>query len=76
MTHREVGYMQGALTLVYLFGYFLVLDKFLDGRIKTPPEWRDTLQTLIGVLTAGVLAIVGFWFNRTRHSVEPSVPEK
>lgn len=66
MSAREIGYMQGFLTLVYLVGYFMTLHAFLDGKVRTPIEWQDTLKSLIAVLTAGVLTILYFWFNRSR----------
>lgn len=70
MTNRETGYMQAFLTLVYLVGYFLTLHAFIEGRVKTPLEWQDTLKSLLAVLTAGVLAILHFWFNRQRSNAE------
>lgn len=73
MTKREVGYMQAFLTFVYLVGYFLTLHAFIEGRVKTPLEWQDTLKSLLAVLTAGVLTIIYFWFNRSRDS-SPQVP--
>ena len=71
MTHRETGYMQAALTLVYLVGYFFVLSTFLHGKVDTPEAWADTVKALISVLTAGVLTIIGYWFNRQRTSTDP-----
>lgn len=71
MTHREVGYMQGLLTIVYLVGYFITLHAFIDGKVKTPLEWQDTLKALLAVLTAGVGTILYFWFNRSRNSTDP-----
>lgn len=70
MNPRETGYMQGLLTILYLVGYFLTLHAFIEGRVKTPPEWADTVQSLISVLTAGVLSIIYFWFNRSRNTQE------
>lgn len=71
MTRREVGYMQGLLTALYFVGYFWVLTSFIEGRVRTPPEWRDSLQTLLGALTAGLGVITFFWFNRSREQQEP-----
>lgn len=68
MTQRETGYMQAFLTLVYLVGYFMTLHAFIEGRVKTPLEWQDTLKSLLAVLTAGVLSILYFWFNRSRNN--------
>lgn len=74
MTRREVGYMQGILTLVFFWGYFITLHDFVQGQIKTPVEWQDTLKTLLGALTAGVGAIIYFWFNRSRENTSPETP--
>ena len=57
---------QIALSVVFLFGYFVMLALFLLGHIKTPPEWRDQLGILLGVLTSGVVIVLNFWFNRER----------
>jgi hypothetical protein len=71
MTQRETGYMQAFLTFVYLIGYFMTLHAFIEGRVKTPLEWQDTLKSLLAVLTAGVLSILYFWFNRSRSAASP-----
>ncbi len=71
MTHRETGYAQILLTLVFLTGYFFVLHTFLAGNVKVPADWRDTLQTLISVLTGAVMTIIGYWFSRQRQSSDP-----
>lgn len=75
MTQRETGYMQGFLTMLYLFGYFLTLHAFIEGRVKTPLEWQDTLKSLLAVLTAGVLSILYFWFNRSRSNAPTETPQ-
>lgn len=74
MTRREVGYMQGLITVLFFVGYFITLHDFIEGRIKTPLEWQDTLKTLLGALTAGIGAIVYFWFNRSRESANQEPP--
>ena len=68
MTHRETGYAQIALTIIFLVGYFIVLSDFIHGRVRVDEAWRDTLQTLLSVLTAGVLLILQYWFSRQRTS--------
>lgn len=72
MTHRETGYAQIILTLVFLVGYFVVLSTFLHGKAVVDPTWKDTIQTLLSVLTAGVLLILQYWFSRQRGSTDPS----
>lgn len=65
-TDRTVAFAQILLSVVYTAGYFMVLQTFLDGEIKTPPEWKDVLATLISLLTAGELLMIQFWFSRAR----------
>ena len=67
MTSREIGYAQILLTCLFLVGYFWVLTDFIHGKISVPTEWKDTLQALLSVLTAAVITIVNYWFNRQRQ---------
>lgn len=66
MTARSVARAQIALSAIFLIGYFAMLGLFLLGHIRTPPEWKDQLGILLGVLTAGVMLILQFWFSRSR----------
>jgi len=63
---RTVAIAQVGLSALFLAGYFAMLALFLLGAIRTPPEWRDQLGILLGVLTAGVMLILQFWFSRSR----------
>ena len=74
MTQRIVATAQIALSAVFLIGYFVMLALFLLGKIATPPEWRDQLGILLGVLTAGVMLVLQFWFSRSRPEPE-TAPE-
>lgn len=74
MTHREVGYMQAFLTIIFVVGYFWTLRDFIHGRISVPTEWRETLQGLMNLLTGGLLTMIAFWFARQRQSTDP--PDK
>jgi uncharacterized membrane protein len=69
-TERLVGFAQVVLSVVFIAGYFVILSKFLDGKIATPPEWKDVLTALISLLTAAVLMICQFWFSRSRPQGE------
>ena len=66
VTRRVVATAQILLSMLFVAGYFLVLSEFIHGRIAVPIEWKDTLQTLLSLLTAGVLMILQFWFLRSR----------
>lgn len=71
MTDRSIARAQILLSAIFLIGYFAMLALFLLGYIRTPPEWKDQLGVLIGVLTAGVMLILQFWFSRSRPA-DPS----
>lgn len=73
MTHRETGYAQILLTVIFLVGYFVVLSTFLHGKAVVDPTWKDTIQTLLSVLTGGVLLILQYWFSRQRESTNPPI---
>ena len=66
VTRRVVAGAQITLSLLFVAGYFLVLSEFIHGRIAVPVEWKDTLQSLLALLTGGVLMILNFWFLRSR----------
>lgn len=68
MTSRVIAYAQIGLSVLFLAGYFAVLVVFLMGFVRTPPEWKEALIALLGVITGSVLTIVGFWFSRSRES--------
>lgn len=71
VTARVQASAQVALSILFLAGYFAMLALFLLGKIYTPPEWRDQLGILLGVLTSGVLIIINFWFTRERPREPP-----
>jgi hypothetical protein len=62
-----VSSAQIALSVIYIVAYFWLLNKFLNGEIKTPAEWRDQMGILIGVLAGGIPVILQFWFARSRE---------
>jgi uncharacterized protein YneF (UPF0154 family) len=59
---------QVVLSAVFIVGYFFLLWQFMQGRVKVPDPYRDMFIALLGVLTAGVGTILGFWFARQRPS--------
>ena len=65
---RLIATAQVVLSVAFLVGYFSILAIFLLGWIRTPPEWKDALITLLGVLTAGVGIVLSFWFQRQRNT--------
>lgn len=73
MTHKGTAWAQIVLSLTFICAYFGVLLLFLLGYVKVPQDWKDVFATLLSVLTAGVLTILGYWFSRQRqsHDEEP-----
>lgn len=71
VTRKVVATAQLTLSVLFIGGYFLVLSEFIHGRISVPVEWKDVLQSLLSMLTAGVLLILQFWFSRSRPQDSP-----
>jgi len=67
-TDRVVAIAQIILSAVFLIGYFAMLYLFITGNVATPLDWKDTLAALLSVLTAGVLLILNYWFQRQRQT--------
>ncbi len=63
---------QVVLSVVFIGGYFIVLYALLKGELNPPAEYKDTINTLMGVLTAGVGTIIGYWFMRQREQTPPT----
>lgn len=74
MKHIVVAYAQVILSTVYVGGYFLIVAMFMLGYAHPPSEWKETLTALFSVLTAGVLLILNFWFQRQRESKDATTP--
>lgn len=68
MTARIVSCAQIGLSVLFLAGYFGVLILFVTGNIRTPPEWKEALIALLGVITGGIGTILSYWFARTRQA--------
>lgn len=66
MSHKATCLAQIILSAIFLGGYFTVLVLFITGQVHTPADWKDALQALLGVITAGVGLILSFWFARQR----------
>jgi Zn-dependent protease with chaperone function len=67
VTPRVISYAQIGLSTAFLLGYFVVLVLFVTGHIRTPPEWKEALIALLGVITGGIGTILSFWFSRSRE---------
>jgi hypothetical protein len=75
MSHRLTACAQIILSALFVTGYFVTLRDFVHGHIKVPIEWKDTLQALLSLLTAGVLLILNYWFARHRASQDSKAAE-
>jgi hypothetical protein len=67
MTDKAIALSQIALSVLFFTGYFGVIALFLLGHSDVPPELRDIFSGLIGLLSAGGLMILQFWFSRSRQ---------
>lgn len=63
---------QVVLSAVFIGGYFIVLYLFMKGNVLVPEAYKDAFLTVLGVLTAGVMAILNFWFQRQREQTPPT----
>lgn len=70
LTSKATAYAQIILSIVFNVGYFWILSDFIHGRVLVDKEWKDTIGNLLGILTAGVLLILNYWFSRHRTSKE------
>lgn len=66
MTDKAIALSQIALSVLFFAGYFSVVILFLLGHSSVPSELRDIFSGLIGLLSAGGLMILQFWFSRSR----------
>jgi len=72
---RLTSYAQIILSVVFVGGYFITLWDFIHGKVAVPLEWKETLQTLLSLLTAAILQIIGYWFARHRAQDPPQDPQ-
>jgi uncharacterized membrane protein len=63
---RGVSYAQLWLSILFIAGYFGVLYMLLSGRATVEKEHTNAAHALIGVLSATVVQIMGYWFARQR----------
>lgn len=72
MSDRAIAFAQIAISIVFLVGYFFLLGMFVLGKARVDPEYKDIVNSLLSVLTAGVGAILYFWFQRSRPNAQPT----
>lgn len=72
MTHIATAYAQVIISVAFIVGYFFVLWLFMVGSVHVPIEYKDAFTAYLGVLTAGILTILNYWFSRQRESQGPT----
>lgn len=58
---------QVVLSVTFIGGYFFTLNRFLDGSVQIPIDYKEVVITLLGALTTGVGLILAYWFQRQRE---------
>ena len=68
---RILAVAQIALSVLYTAGYFAVLILFMLGYARIPVDYKEAFAGLLSILSAAQLAIIYFWFQRTRAGQPP-----
>jgi hypothetical protein len=68
---RVLALAQIALSILYTIGYFTVLILFMLGYARVPVDYKEAFAGLLSILSAAQLAIIYFWFQRTRQNTPP-----
>lgn len=61
---------QMILSGLFVSGYFLILWAYITGRVLIDDKLKDTVTVLIGIMSASVTGIMGFWFGSSFGSRE------
>lgn len=56
------------LSAIFTAGYFWVLYLFVSGQAKVAADLKEVLITILGVLTAGEMVVLNFWFSSSQGS--------
>jgi hypothetical protein len=54
---------QVVLSIIYTAGYFVMLYLLISGDWHPPQNSEELVAGLVGVLTAGVIKVMDFWFG-------------
>lgn len=66
---KYIAECQFRLSIVFLFGYFVILLLFMLGFARIPTDYKEAFVGLLTLMTGGGLTILHFWFQRTRVSM-------
>lgn len=72
MNDRATIIAQIGLTAVFFIGYFTTVLLFMTGYARIPADYKESFSQLLGLLTAGGLLILQFWFSRSRGIGNPT----
>jgi len=61
---------QMTLSALFVGGYFVILYAYITGHVTIAADMKDTATVLIGIMSASVTAIMGFWFGSSFGSRE------
>jgi len=61
---------QITLSIIYTMGYIAVLYVFLMGEVSVADSLKSEFNLVLGVLTAGQVQIMNFWFGSSSGSKE------
>lgn len=68
--YRVNYWPQVLLSVVFVGGYFTIMGLLLTGKVTVPDSLKDVVTVLIGIMSASVTAIMGFWFGSSFGSRE------
>lgn len=74
MNDKVIAFSQISLSVLYTIGFFAVLILFMLGYADVPERFENAFTGLINLLTAAQLAIIYFWFQRTRSKDNSGAP--
>ena len=61
---------QMILSALFVGGYFIILSLYITGHVMIEATLKDTVTVLIGIMSASVTGIMGFWFGSSFGSRE------
>lgn len=67
MNDRLTAGAQIALSVLYTIGFFAIIILFMLGFAKVPERFDNAFTGLLNLLGAAQLALIYFWFQRTRE---------
>jgi hypothetical protein len=66
MSDLTIARAQIMLSALFLGGYFTIMILFMLGYARIPVDYKESFSQLLGLLSAGTLLLLQFWFSRSR----------